>query len=954
VNNPPEPTVKGSSADEGGGPLPLKPIVRFTAALGTVLAIVVAVLRPETFFRTPIYLDIGLVLILWVTGFVKVSPAVEYTSLAAIFFMASLNSVLVVGFAPGVPVFLTLFILISTIYYGKKGGIISGAAALGLIAAGGYGWHTGLLPLGQGGATVRPSDMDYWIRSFITMAIDVFGIVGIVGYFESREKKVRARLGLAEEKFSKAFRISPDAMVIIDLETVRILEVNETNERLTGYPREEVVGKTIAELGTFLGEKELGALVSELNASGSLRKAQGRLRHRSGRDIDIVYSAERYVLEGRACAVAVIQDVTESKRIETALIQGEERLRSFVENATVGIYRSTPDGRIVMANRALIKIMGFNSFDELANRNLEQDGYEPSYPRSEFKARIERHGALNGWETAWKRKDGTTIYIRESANVIRDRDGSILYYDGVIEDISERKVAEQALRDSEERYRNLTAAAFEGVFITEEGRIVDVSDQGAKLLGYDRDELIGRRVIEFVGEDSKAIVEENIRNRREVLYRHTMVRKGGVVFDAEAQAKMMTIGGRTLRMTALRDVSERLQNERRQRNLEEQLRQTQKMEALGTLAGGIAHDFNNILTGILGNLQLTELELSPGHPATDAVVSSVQACRRARELVARILSFSRFEHENRTQAPLGPTLLEAVELLKVGLPSNIELRVEIDPACPRVLYDSSQIHQVVMNLGTNSVHAMRERGGTLFLALRAIRTTQAFRELNPQVTADHTVCLSLSDTGCGMDKQVLDHLFEPFFTTKTKGQGTGLGLAMVHAIMKGHGGAITVESTKGVGTCFYLYFPAAEERAPQPPPPAPSQRAEMFAPFGAGRRIMLVDDQDVVRNVGGVFLKRLGFAPMVFERPVDAIKAFEEAPDQVVLVISDLSMPEMTGLEMAEKMLAIRPGLPVLIASGHLPSETQQKADEVGVRGVISKPFELQDMIAHIRANVGP
>jgi PAS domain S-box-containing protein len=925
--------------------------MRFTSAIGMILFAYVVVTAPAAFRRPAIYIDLGLILAVGLGSVVPVSTLVRFLILESVFFGSAAGSMLYLGMSPGLPVLLSLMVIVATIYRGVPGGVIASVAALVLIGLGGLGWTSGFLPVQPDLQHLSPVSYHYWVRVLLAEALGVFSTVGIVNYISGAHRSAMGRMRVAEEKFSTAFRICPDAMAIVELETGRFIDVNESHERMTGYRREEALGHTFGELGSFLGEQDFRKLVGELKARGTVRNIDARIRNRAGRTVEVSYGAERYVLDGRACAVLVIKDVTEQRRVQAALIESEARVRSFVENATVGIYRSTPDGKIVMANRALIRIMGYSSLEELASRNLETEGYEPSYPREQFKARIEEAGFVSGWETAWKRRDGSTIYVRESASVIRSEDGRILFYDGIIEDISERKDAEQALRDSEERYRNLTSAAFEGVFITDEGRVIDVNDQGLRLLGCERHELIGRSVVDFIGEESRAVVAENIRLRREVAYVHTMIRKDGSIFHAEAQAKMMTIGGRTLRMTALRDVSDRIQNEQRRRALEEQTRQTQKMEALGTLAGGIAHDFNNILTGILGNLQLTELELSEGHPATEAVASSVQACRRARELVARILSFSRMEQDDREPAPMGPTVLEAIELLKVGLPANVDVRTEMDPGCARVLHDPSQIHQVVMNLGTNSAHAMRERGGSLTLSLRQVTPSAGFRERHPQVAANHTVCFSMADTGCGMDAGVLKHLFEPFYTTK-RGHGTGLGLAMVHAIVKGHGGSIVVDSTPGAGTSFHLFFPAAADTQAPPAAAEPARRPGAFAPFGNGRRIMLVDDQEVVRSIGGVFLRRLGFEAMVFERPEDAINAFLLAPDEVALVISDLSMPEMTGLEMAERLMAIRPGLPVLIASGHLPSETQQRADAVGIRGVISKPFELQDMIGHIRSIV--
>jgi signal transduction histidine kinase/ActR/RegA family two-component response regulator len=415
----------------------------------------------------------------------------------------------------------------------------------------------------------------------------------------------------------------------------------------------------------------------------------------------------------------------------------------------------------------------------------------------------------------------------------------------------------------------------------------------------------------------------------------------------------MRMGDRIVRMTALRDITERLQNEQKQKNLEEQLRQMQKMEALGTLAGGIAHDFNNILTGILGYLQLAEMDLPRGHPAYVALESADKASRRARDLVSRILSFSRLEKDNRAPASLGPVVFEAVQLLRVGIPGGIEVRTVIDPACPPVVFDPGQIHQVIMNLGTNSVHAMGAGGGVLSVELRPVAPSSALRERHPQVSAVHAVCLTLRDNGCGMDDAVLKRIFEPFYTTKTFGEGTGLGLAMVHAIMNSHKGAIVVESAPGAGTTFDLYFPQAPVEAKAPSPDSRPPRKGRFVPFGNDRGIMLVDDEDAVRNIAESLLKRFGFAPSTFALPVEALEAFKADPARFAVVISDLTMPEMTGLELAGHMLAIRPDTPIILTSGYLHQDVQQKARESGVKCVIKKPFDVHELMAQVRALLG-
>jgi PAS domain S-box-containing protein len=936
-------------------------IIRISVAVGSVWLAAVFVTTPgliRTFFGVA---EIVFLTLAWIAAFAPFSIATRFTILEIGFFGTAANSMLIFGSTPGIPVLMGLGILLAAIYYDRKGGIVAGLASLLMIAAAAWGWTRGFLPIGPDLPKLIPSGYDFWMRTMFAQVLAVFGITGIVTYITREKNNALSRVHFAEEKFTKAFRISPDAMVITELESGRFIDVNESHERLTGLKKADVLGRTSIDIGTFSSAEDRRAFVESVRATGSVRDVERKIKDRTGRSIDVIYSAECFDLGGMRCALTVIRDISERKQAEASLIANEERFRSFVENANVGIYRSTPDGQIVLANPALLKIMGYDTFEEMAQRNLETEGYEPSYSRKAFREGLERDGLLKGWEATWTRRDGAKIFVRESASVIRAPDGSILYYDGTIEDISERKRAEEALRESEERFRNLTAAAFEGIVITENGRIIDINDQGLKLFGYQRDEMIGREATEFASPENRSMVSERIRGQIDGTYEHQLVRKDGTAFHAEAQAKTMRLGDRNMRMTAIRDITERRQNEQKQKNLEEQLRQMQKMEALGTLAGGIAHDFNNILTGILGNLQLAEMDLPKGHPAYVALDSADKASRRARDLVARILSFSRLEHDNRVAAPLGPVVREAAQLLSVGLQGDIGIRTDLDPKCPPVVFDAGQMHQVIMNLGTNSLHAMKE-GGILNIELRPVAPGKELRERHPQVTAEHTVCLTLRDNGSGMEEAVLKRIFEPFYTTKTFGRGTGLGLAMVHAIINSHNGAIVVESAPKSGTRFDLYFPQAPAKgsaaaAPFAPAAAPAASAlaasapskPRFVPFGNNRGVLLVDDEDSVLTIADSLLRRFGFATRSFALPVEALKAFKADPGSFSVVISDLTMPDMTGLELSRHLLAVRPDIPIILTSGYLNTEALQRARESGIKSVIKKPFDVKELVAQVR-----
>ena len=437
-------------------------VLRISVAVGVIWQAAIFATTPGliwSFFGISEMLIIGVALAAAVLPF---SNPARFVVLEFAYLGSAANAMMLYGSSPGAPVLMGLAILLAAIYFSRKAGVAVSIASLLMVAASAWCWTHGVLPIGPRMPELHPSDYDFWMRAMFAQVLAVGGITAIITFLTREKDDVVSRLHLAEEKFAKAFRICPDAMVITELATGRFVEVNDSHERLIGYKRAEVLGRSAAELGIVTPEDERAILVEPLLATGSVRNVEGTLKDRTGRPIEVLYNAESFDLGGVKCAVTIIRDITEWKKTTAALIANEKRFRSFVENANVGIYRSTPEGRIVMANPALLKIMGYDSFEEMVLRNLETEAYEPSYSRKKFREGLEREGLLKGWEAAWTRRDGSKIFVRESATVIRGPDGGILYYDGTIEDISDRKKAEVALRESEERFRILDPGCVRG------------------------------------------------------------------------------------------------------------------------------------------------------------------------------------------------------------------------------------------------------------------------------------------------------------------------------------------------------------------------------------------------------------------------------------------------------------------------------------------------------------
>ncbi len=377
------------------------------------------------------------------------------------------------------------------------------------------------------------------------------------------------------------------------------------------------------------------------------------------------------------------------------------------------------------------------------------------------------------------------------------------------------------------------------------------------------------------------------------------------------------------------------------KKLEEQLLQAQKMEAIGTLAGGIAHDFNNILGAIMGYTEMVAWEIQESDDLQRKIQQILKASNRAKELVQQILSFSRQHDQERKPVQIHPIVKEALKLLKASLPSTIAIRQEIEDRRSTVMANPTQIHQVLMNLCTNAHHAMRETGGVLTVKLYTedIGNTRA-QQYN--LAVGRYLVLAVEDTGHGISVTAKERIFDPYFTTKKKGEGTGLGLSVTHGIMRAHDGAIIVESEVGQGSTFTVFFPMTadrEDRKPQPVEPLPTGQ----------EHILFVDDEPVLVEIGEQMLEHLGYMVTCIADSVEALRIFKRAPDDFDLVITDMTMPNMTGDVMAHEMLTVRPGLPIIMATGFSELMTEEKAKLSGISDFLLKPLVIRDLARVIR-----
>ncbi len=425
----------------------------------------------------------------------------------------------------------------------------------------------------------------------------------------------------------------------------------------------------------------------------------------------------------------------------------------------------------------------------------------------------------------------------------------------------------------------------------------------------------------------------------------TALTTSGRLINLRALGQTERVDGRVVRILgAIVDISAHEEAEQERLRLEAQLRRAQKMEAIGTLAGGIAHDFNNILAGIMGNVQLAASDLSEATPAHRFLDRAFQSCLRARDLVRRMLTFSRQVEQTHTSTAFIPLVEEAVALLRASLPANISIQTTFPAEQLSILADPGQIHQIILNLATNAAHAMAPGGGTLSFEVAHTTPDDIWHRRHPQVDLTHSVRFSVRDTGCGMGQDTVERIFEPFFTTKSFGEGSGLGLAMVHGILESHGGSIVVESALGQGSAFHLFFPAPVRTiAPLTTNPTVARSA---VAVGRGQHILVVDDEASITALVGPVLHHLGYHARVCQSPEEALAAFNASPGEFDALLTDFSMPGMNGLELTAAIRAFRPDLPVVIMTGFLRAHDLAPLRDSGVHHLINKPFTMDILAA--------
>jgi PAS domain S-box-containing protein len=520
-------------------------------------------------------------------------------------------------------------------------------------------------------------------------------------------------------------------------------------------------------------------------------------------------------------------------------------------------------------------------------------------------------------------------------------------------EINERKQAQNELRENEERFRAIADYTYDWEsWVSPEGELLWINSAVERITGYSKEEYLSHNDrLSLIGvgdeiEEMKSLVMNAIKNRtsgNDIPFR--LRRKdGSICWISISYQPIYSESGKFLGLrSSIRDITKRIEAEQDREKLTSQLRIAQKMEAVGTLAGGIAHDFNNILAAIIGYSELAEDSVLKDKPILPMIKEVLKAGNRAKELIKQILAFSRQGSGELKPVEIHLVVKEALKLLQATIPKSIFFNTHITSKCGTVLADPTQLHQVVMNLCTNAYHAMKETNGTLSVSLKSVPKLPDYIILNHSNLEDSYVELEVRDTGKGMTKELMERVFDPYFTTKKQSEGTGLGLAVVQGIVKSHHGFIHVDSTPGVGTTFKVFLPKAKQQKIR------DTRAKVLnLPMG-NEHLLLVEDEPQLARMQETMLRSLGYKVSAFTDSREALEYVKNYPYKFALMVTDMSMPHITGAQLAEQIIALGINIPMIICTGYSEIMNEEKAGEIGFSGFLMKPVGMRQLAHMIR-----